>query len=251
MRSQDFKRNTYFYTVHCCEISVTLAQYFMKLPLILTKKNKWAVAWATFIACYAAYYFTNHHPIFQEHLLPMTWVDEHTPFIPYTVFIYMSEYLYFVFIYMLMDNHDNTNKYLYSYLFLQYFSCAIFLFYPTTYPRVNYPVPTDLPQIVQDSWVWLRSQDAAGNCFPSLHVSSVYIAALSFKAENKPKLFWMFCIWSTLISLSTLTTKQHYVYDIVAGMALSVVFYYAFMVKQEYVRVWGNEPAPTPQEAQT
>jgi membrane-associated phospholipid phosphatase len=243
MRGGDHKRKTCFYTVHCSAFSVIVPIYSMKLPLVLTKKNKWAVAWATFIACYCAYYFTNHFPVFQEHLLPMTWVDAHTPFVPYTVFIYTSEYLYFILIYLLMDNYDNANKYLYSYLFLQYFSCAIFFFYPTTYPRGYYPVPSDLPQFVQSSWTWLRTTDAAGNCFPSLHVSSVYIAALAFRAENKPKLFWMFFTWSTLIALSTLTTKQHYGYDIVAGMALSAVFYYAFMVKQEYQRVWGHESA--------
>jgi membrane-associated phospholipid phosphatase len=54
----------------------------------------------------------------------------------------------------------------------------------------------------------------------------------------------VFFIWSTLIALSTLTTKQHYVADIVSGLLLAVVFYRWFHLKQAYQRVYGTEPIP-------
>jgi membrane-associated phospholipid phosphatase len=213
----------------------------MKLPLFVTPKNKYVAGSIMFAMGYTFYYFTNHHPIFQEHLLPLTWVDQNAPFLPYSVFIYISEYFYFAFVYILLNNYDNINKYLYSYFFLQVAANFVFLLYPTAYPRGDFPVPTDLPYWVQATWAWLRSIDAAGNCFPSLHVSSVYLSAFVFISDGQKKLFWVFFTWSTLIALSTLTTKQHYLADIVSGTTLAVIFYRHFHMKQEYQRIWGAE----------
>ena len=213
----------------------------MKLPLFVTQKNKYFVGAIMYAMGYTFYYFTNHHPIFQEHYLPLTWVDRHAPFVPYSIYPYISEYFYFAFVYILLNNYDNINKYLYSFFFLQLVSCTVFLIYPTVYPRGDFPVPTDLPNFVQATWAWLRSIDSPGNCFPSLHVSSVYLSAFVFWSDGQKKIFWTFLAWSTLIALSTLTTKQHYLADILSGLTLSVVFYRWFHIKQEYQRVWGEE----------
>jgi membrane-associated phospholipid phosphatase len=217
----------------------------MKLPLFVTKRNKYFTGALMYALGYTFYYLTNHYPLLQEHYLPMTWVDEHAPFLPYSIFIYISEYFYFAFVYILLNNYDNINKYLYSFFLLQVVSCTFFMLYPTVYPRGDFPVPTDLPNWVQATWAWLRTVDAPGNCFPSLHVSSVYLSAFVFWTDNQKKLFWVFFVWATLIALSTLTTKQHYLADILSGLTLSIVFYRWFHIRQEYQRVWGPE-----QEAQ-
>jgi len=215
----------------------------MKLPLFVTQKNKYFAGALMYGMGYMFYYFTNHHPIFREHYLPLTWVDQNAPFLPYSVYVYISEYFYFAFVYILLNNYDNINKYLYSFFFLQLVSCSVFLFYPTVYPRGNFPVPDDLPSWVQATWAWLRSIDAPGNCFPSLHVSSVYLSAFVFLTDGQKKLFWTFFTWSTLIALSTLTTKQHYLVDILSGLTLSIFFYRWFHFKQDYQRVWGGDEA--------
>jgi membrane-associated phospholipid phosphatase len=167
----------------------------------------------------------------------MNWIDLNVPFLPWSVLVYMSEYFYFAFVYILLRDYDNINKYLYSFFLLQVVSCGIFVVYPTIYPRENFPVPNDLPQWLQATWMWLRTQDAATNCFPSLHVSSVYLSAFAFLAENRRKLFWTFFVWSTAIALSTLTTKQHYLADIVSGLFFSIVFYTWFHTRQSYYRI--------------
>ncbi len=213
----------------------------IKLPLFLTKKNKYAAAAIMYALGYLFYYLTNHYPYFVEHYLPLTWIDREVPFLPYSVFIYISEYFYFGFVYFLLRNTDNLNKYLYSFFVLQLVSCSIFFLYPTTYPRENFPVPTDLPQWVQSTWTWLRTVDAPGNCFPSLHVSSVFLSAFVFWTDGQKKLFWIFLVWSTAIALSTLTTKQHYLADIISGLSLAIVMFRWFHFKQAYERVYGFE----------
>lgn len=209
----------------------------MRLPLFVNRENKYLAGAIMYAIGYACYYFTNHHPVFTPRELPMNWIDLNTPFLPWSVLIYISEYFYFAFVYILLRDYDNINKYLYSFFLLQVVSCGIFFVFPTIYPRELFPVPTDLPQWLQATWSWLRTQDAATNCLPSLHVSSVYLSAFAFLSENRRKMFWTFFIWSTAIALSTLTTKQHYLADIVSGLAFSVVFYTWFHTKQSYSRI--------------
>jgi membrane-associated phospholipid phosphatase len=58
-----------------------------------------------------------------------------------------------------------------------------------------------------------------------LHVSSCYLSSFVFLDEQRKK-FPFFFAWATLVGVSTLTTKQHYIIDVVAGFALAVVSYW-------------------------
>ena len=189
---------------------------------------------------YLLYYLTNHFSYLPPQRLPMTWIDLHTPLMPYSVLIYISEYFYFAFVYILLNEYDNINRYLYSFFFLQVVSCLIFIIYPSIYPRELYPIPNDIPIWLQSTWIWLRNVDAPTNCFPSLHVSSVYLSALVFITDKQMKLFWLFFIWATLISASTLTTKQHYLADIISGITISICFYGWFHLRTEGSRTLGS-----------
>jgi membrane-associated phospholipid phosphatase len=213
----------------------------MKLPLFVTGANKYVLGAIMYAVSYAIYYLTNHNPILPPRELSLTWIDTAVPFVPESVLVYISEYFYFAFVYILLGNSDNINKYLYSFFSLQAVSCAIFVVFPTIYPRELHPVPADTPEWLQSIWIWLRTQDAATNCLPSLHVSSVYLSAFAFLSEGKKRHFWVFFIWSTLITLSTMTTKQHYLVDLIAGVLLAVFFYSWFHRRQAYVRVYGEQ----------
>ena len=183
----------------------------MTLPLFVTRGNKYITVALMYSIAYVLYYVTNHFPVIEPTLLPMSWIDQNAPFTPWTVLIYVSEYFYFAFVYILLKEEDNINKYLYSYFFAQLIACFIFFVYPVAYPRELYPLPNDLPEWLNGIWVWLRKADAPTNCLPSLHVASCFLSAFAFITDKQMKMFWAFFIWSTLIALSTLTTKQHVV----------------------------------------
>ena len=217
----------------------------MTLPLFVTRGNKYITGALMYSTAYALYYLTNHFPVIQPTLLPMSWVDQNTPFSPWTVLIYVSEYVYFAFVYILLKEEDNINHYLYSYFFAQMVACFVFFFYPVAYPRELFPIPTDLPMWLQNVWTWLRKTDAPTNCLPSLHVASVYLSSFAFITDKQPKLFWGFFIWATLITISTLTTKQHYLVDIVTGITLAIVCYRWFHHKQKYKRAIISNSAET------
>lgn len=214
----------------------------MNLPLFLTRRWKYPAGAVMFSLAYVFYFLTNHYPLFTPRTLPMTWIDESVPFLPLTVFIYVSEYLFFTVVFITSKNMENLNKYLYSFFTLQTFSCLIFLFWPTTYPRELFPVPADAPRFVHQVWAWLRAQDAPTNCFPSLHVSSVYLSAFIYLDEQREK-FPIFLIWGSMIAFSTLPTKQHYVADVVMGLILAVGTYWLFHRGVQYRKVsWLSDP---------
>ena len=202
------------------------------LPIFLTQRNKYffSILWVGIGL--SLYEISNHFPIFAPQLLPMTSWDKAIPFLPHTVWIYTSEMFLFFSVYILSKDLVNANKYLYSFLALQIVSVGIFMAWPTTYPRELYPLSADL-----DSWTAhifgnLRGIDAPSNCLPSLHVSSVYLSSFVYLDEQKKK-FPFFFGWATAIALSTLTTKQHYIIDVVAGFGMALLMYLIF---HRYVR---------------
>lgn len=211
-------------------------EFGLRLPLFMTPKLKYRAGAALFAVASFIYFATNHYPYFTPRELPMSFVDRAVPFVPWTVLIYVSEYFFFTVVYIVVRDMENLNKYLYSFFFTQGLSCAIFFFWPTVYRRELFPIPAETGPIVTAIFTWLRAGDAATNCFPSLHVSTVYLSAYIF-LDEQPKKFPLFFTWATFIALSTLPTKQHYFVDIIAGFALSVASYLVFHRWMPYRRV--------------
>jgi membrane-associated phospholipid phosphatase len=197
------------------------------LPIFLTQQNKYMFSILWVIIGFGLYEMSNHYPIFNPQLLTMTAWDKAIPFWPHTVWVYSSEMFLFFSVYILSKDLINANKYLYSFLALQIVSVAIFLIWPTTYPRELYPLPTDLDPWTNHIFSNLRGVDSPSNCLPSLHVSSVYISAFVYLDEQKKK-FPFFFLWATAIALSTLTTKQHYIIDVVGGFLIALTMYLIF-----------------------
>ena len=199
----------------------------MALPIFLTRRNKYRAGLAAAAMATVLYLTANHYHLIAPVLLPMTWIDRSVPFVPGTVWIYTSEYIFFAMVYVLTRDMANTNKYLYSFLALQITSVAIFWFWPTTYPRGDYPLPDDLGALTYYLFSSLRETDTPTNCAPSLHVSSCYLSSFIFLDEQRGK-FPFFFLWASSVAVSTLTTKQHYLIDVVLGFMMAVIFYWIF-----------------------
>ena len=202
-------------------------QPMMSLPLIITEQNKYKMGLLLWALAVILYLPPNHFHLFTPQLLPMTWIDENVPFLPYTVWIYLSEYLFFVMIYLSCKSLMGLTKYFYSFLTLQTLSVMIFWVWPTTYPRDLYPLPHDIGNITYSLFSQLRLTDTPANCCPSLHVSCVYLSAFIFIHQQKEK-FPFFFAWATAIAFSTLTTKQHYILDVIFGLSLAILIHFIF-----------------------
>jgi membrane-associated phospholipid phosphatase len=64
------------------------------------------------------------------------------------------------------------------------------------------------------------ANDAPYNCFPSLHVSLSTILAIHWLRVDK-RIGVPFAAWTVLIVLSTVFVKQHYIADVLGGLALA------------------------------
>lgn len=197
------------------------------LPIFMTKENKYPIGVVLFLLAVTLYLCSNHFHFFPPRLLPLSWVDTVVPFLPGSVWLYISDYLFFAAVYITCKDMMNLNKYFYSFLFLQVISVVIFWSWPTTYPRDLFPLPNDLDPITYFAFNTLRVADTPANCCPSLHVSGVYLSAFIFLDDQRKK-FPFFFVWGTAIAVSTLTTKQHYLVDVVTGFLMALTTYWIF-----------------------
>jgi membrane-associated phospholipid phosphatase len=206
---------------------------FRSLPLFINRENKYPAGLFLFAMAAILYLSCNHFHLYAPQFLPRSWVDLSVPFMPNTVWIYTSEYLFFPAVYIVCRDMTNLNKYFYSFLALQLVSCFIFWIWPTTYPRDLFPLPEDLNFATHYLFSSLRQTDTPANCCPSLHVSSVYLSSFIFLDEQK-NLLPFFFLWGTAIAFSTLTTKQHYLVDVLSGFGMAVLMYWIFHRRVSY-----------------
>ncbi len=206
---------------------VKLARNKIELPSIVTDANKYAMGMFLFLFAFFTYISTNHFHLFTPRTLPLSWVDELVPLVPNTVWLYISEYFLFIVVYIFCRSPLNLNRYFYSFFVVYFLSTIIFIVWPTTYPRHLFPLPTNINEITYYVFNMLRNADTPANCCPSLHVSSVYLASFVYLDEDKRK-FPFFFTWATVVAVSTLTTKQHYLFDIILGFLMAAVTYWFF-----------------------
>lgn len=174
------------------------------------------------VLCFAiGYELTNHFPVFTPRLLPLHTIDEFFGFHPWTIWIYTSDYI-LIFLPALLIRHISEMKCLIRGFFLNFaIHYPLFFFFPTTMIRPELGENNLSNQIM----ALLRLIDTPVNCFPSQHVSLCFVIA-SFFWNSKRKASIIFFIWATLISISTLTTKQHYFWDVVGGIGVAWIIYF-------------------------
>jgi membrane-associated phospholipid phosphatase len=89
----------------------------------------------------------------------------------------------------------------------------------------EYPRPLVAPPWADASLAflgWVQKVDPPGNVFPSLHVAQTSAIALVLR-HDRPRLGLVATVMAVLLALSTLTTKQHFVADMVSGFLLAFV----------------------------
>lgn len=208
----------------------------MTLPLFINRNNRVLMALLCGIAFFFGYTIPNRFHLFPPQLLPLTAFDRSVPLIPWMIFIYCSEYVLFISAYFMFKEDLTRNKYIWGYLGVLLTGALFFTFFPTTYPRNEYPIPLNAHPLIYRLFAAIRAADDPSNCFPSMHVTCCFLTAYAFLDRSEPRLrYWFYFIWSILIAVSTLPTKQHYLADVIGGLILSSAGYWVFFKKVKYV----------------
>ncbi len=185
-------------------------------PLSGTEDYKWWRFTLVMTIISALYFGTNRWHLFPATLITRTWIDNAIPFVPGTVLIYLSYFFSFFAVFYQEKNQGQLKAYCLALLLLNLICNLIFILYPTTYDRRPSLAVEEMPWALEATFASLYFLDSPANCLPSLHVANSFLAALVWFRRNSRR-FLLYLIWTFLISVSTLTTKQHYLYDIVMG----------------------------------
>ncbi len=145
---------------------------------------------------------------------------------PTWVLLYGPPYLFLIFLPVLVvRQEEHVRRTVLAYLSVWITAYVFFLVYPTTAPR-----PARLSG--EGFGVWslalLYSADPPYNCFPSLHVAHSFVSALTCVRVHR-RVGVAAALTASLVGLSTLFIKQHYVVDVIAGILLACVAYGVFL----------------------
>lgn len=153
-------------------------------------------------------------------------VDRALPLVPGWGLVYGPLYLFLIILpVFVVREPEFLRRTVWAYLLVWVVALTVFLVYPTVAPR-----PTS---VAGDGFaVWglrfLYGADPPYNCFPSLHVAHSFVSALAcYRAHRAVGIAAVVC--ASLVGISTLFAKQHYVLDVVAGVLLATVAYWLFL----------------------
>jgi membrane-associated phospholipid phosphatase len=220
----------------------------INLPPFKSRKYFWlaSVAWAILAA--QIYLFTNRPG---APTLPLLNIDLLVPFIPVSVVGYVAIYGLMAWACLRITNMQFATQYLFFWMLLQFSAMFVYLVYPISYPRERF-TQAGLVKVVNDSALsdlvlnnvvqFWHKLDGPANCLPSLHVSTALMALLAFSSratlvQSKNRLSRLFAyVVATATVVSTLTFKQHYFVDLLAG-ALHAAIVYLLVFKSGLIKV--------------
>lgn len=148
--------------------------------------------------------------------------DHAVPLQPAWALIYGALYLFLIGLpVFVVREEEHIRRTFQAYLAVWITAYVCFLVYPTVAPR-----PSTVAGDGFGAWGLrlLYDADPPYNCFPSLHVAHSFVSALTcYRLHRRLGLAALFC--ASLVAVSTLFTKQHYIADVVAGMLLAFAAY--------------------------
>jgi hypothetical protein len=178
-----------------------------------------AFMWLFFLA----YFHLLRHPTQAPIVMPLTSIDRWITFQPWALWPYVSLWFYVALPPSLLVGFRSLLAYGLWIGALCIAGLACFYFWPTAVPRQTLSTEGLM------GFDLLRGVDAAGNACPSLHVAAATFTALwlhrMLHALELPA--WLRganALWYALIVWSTLATRQHVWWDVVAGLVLALLF---------------------------
>ena len=170
------------------------------------------VLWTSFL--YIGYQLTNRYQIFSMHLMPQILGEENIPFLVWTVLPYLL-LIDLMYLPIFINDRLLFKQALIALTIGVLINYCVFIFYPTSIMR---PPPPINEGFVNGVYHWLLSIDTPANCFPSGHITSPSIGCWFF-AKAYPKTKWGLLSLLIILYLVVLTTKQHYILDILGGLS--------------------------------
>ena len=162
----------------------------------------------------------------RHHFDYTTAIDNMIPILPWTTTIYLASFLFWGINYTIgIMQKDNEAYHFFSADLVAKFCCLIvFIALPTTNIRPEITGTGFFDGVLR----FIYSIDAADNLLPSIHCLTSRFCCIAVRNNDRiPKWYKVFSyIFALLIYISTLTTRQHVLVDVFAGVLLADAAYY-------------------------
>jgi len=187
---------------------------------------------------FVVYFYVLEHPFITPRLIPVLPIDLWMPLISWSAWIYFSLWVYICMPQSLMADRRVMLYYLAGAALLSTIGLSFFFFYPTAVPAwevdwSRYP-----------TLGFLKSLNNAGNACPSLHVgfatfSGCWLIWLNRRLGLSPVWRVLSILWGVAIIISTMTTKQHLLIDVIFGLLLGGLVFYVniFFVNKAQLKI--------------
>ena len=194
---------------------------------IARRVGLWVLSMAIIVGLYGLGKLGAH--VRGAEVLPLTGLDRAIPLWPWTVWLYGTITWVCLGVWLTVPDRAAGARLLAT-IGLAALTCsAVFVAFPTAFPRELYPLPELLDTPSLRELARLRATDSASNCLPSLHVALAWGIALTW-ATSLPGRRWVHALaiaWALTISVTTITTKQHFVVDVPTGAVVGVGAWWA------------------------
>jgi membrane-associated phospholipid phosphatase len=167
------------------------------------------------------YFGIGHLHLHRSTELLRTRLDDAIPFWPWTSWCYLPFYAATFLMAIGGFRHRALfNRTARSVLLVMFVGALCHAFIGAEYPRpVLHPPFGGLSEAFM---AWVQSVDPPGNVFPSLHVAHTTMLSLLL-IRDRPVLGRVALVMATMLALSTMTTKQHFVADVISGYLLAFI----------------------------
>ena len=166
-----------------------------------------------------------------------TGIDKLIPYLSWTwIFYYAGEFYILVWasIIVLLMPDEKFKRTVVSYILMILTGAYIQILFPAQSP---YPPVLTLVQ----KWFHTSVINAPYACLPSMHVALCIFPALIGMSVLKSHTVKYFSLFSAvLISISTLTLKEHYFLDVIAGFVLGLIFYFFWKINLKKYTLYHN-----------
>ncbi len=177
------------------------------------------------------YGIPNRYGIIEPWPVPLTAVDNLIPLQIWTIWIYVGTYFTVGAVFLTAKERDALEMF-YTLIFSGAVSFFFFTFLPTSIDRTLYPIPEGATGLSVALLNHIRSVDVSVNCAPSMHVVMGWVVVLGTRMQKR-WIQWLGIMTGLAIIYSTMSTKQHYFLDAVAGTMLAFGAYMGAR-KQQY-----------------
>ena len=151
--------------------------------------------------------------------------DSLIPFLPWTIVIYLGCYVFWVVNYGMgcLQDEQEAKRFLCAECMAKLVCWACFLLLPTT----NLRPEVDGTGFFDAAMRWLYRTDAADNLFPSIHCLTSWFCVIAVRRQAQIPVWYKAAsvVMALAVCLSTLTTRQHVIPDVFAGVLLAELSY--------------------------